>query len=483
MTEGLTATSTLMGKQIAVLATRLERNTVDALTDLHKAGATVSVIASDQIDSERDLFENRSALARLTAAGIVAKAVPAAVASGALATLGPSNAQELILVGAQAAQAECAAYVRAKSGAISITSDAEEVSRLQQQVFAAAASAAQTVRPFALSAMPRVSLVARPAETTRIEDCIFAVYDTETTGLSANQDDRLLSFSCHAVRIKPDGQIERIASLDLYVDPGTDALGRPYNIPAEARKVNGLTREQLLALGAKPLDEALPAIADFLRGLQQHGPVIMAGQNIGGFDHKFLNTMFARTDIDTGFATDQPRPVLDAPFIDTRVLAQRVLADNPPMVEREGRMRPAWSLDAFIAYFGLPPRGIHTSDEDVKLTVEVLARLIQKAATPLLADVLSPARVASDQPYKPAPRFRTRLDATDNGLAVTRDDFVGGIEDAVANGESPIVRELADLKTAQIRDALAVLASCGYVCDAAELERQRIVATTHDRET
>lgn len=102
------------------------------------------------------------------------------------------------------------------------------------------------------------------------------ILDTETTGLDANQGDRILEFA--GLEMKNRHLTGK--HLHLYIHPQRD-------VPAEAVAVHGLDLEKLESLGAKPFADVAGQIADFLRGAEL---IIHNAQ----FDVGFLNMEFAR---------------------------------------------------------------------------------------------------------------------------------------------------------------------------------------------
>ncbi|MCF7521706.1 DNA polymerase III subunit epsilon [Neisseria sp. ZJ106] len=83
------------------------------------------------------------------------------------------------------------------------------------------------------------------------------ILDTETTGLYADNGDRLVEFAgLEMINRQMTDQ-----TLHLYVHPERD-------MPEEAAKVHGLTIEVLEAKNAPPFAEVGQQIADFLRGAE-----------------------------------------------------------------------------------------------------------------------------------------------------------------------------------------------------------------------
>ncbi|MCO6520477.1 MAG: DNA polymerase III subunit epsilon [Snodgrassella sp.] len=102
------------------------------------------------------------------------------------------------------------------------------------------------------------------------------ILDTETTGLSANNGDRLIEFAgVEMIDRRLTGN-----NLHLYVNPERD-------IPDEAVAVHGITLEKLKAMNAPVFAEVAQQIADYIRGAE----LIIHNAT---FDVGFLNMEFSR---------------------------------------------------------------------------------------------------------------------------------------------------------------------------------------------
>ncbi|WP_239349409.1 DNA polymerase III subunit epsilon [Snodgrassella communis] len=102
------------------------------------------------------------------------------------------------------------------------------------------------------------------------------ILDTETTGLSANNGDRLIEFAgVEMIDRRLTGN-----NLHLYVNPERD-------IPDEAVAVHGITLDKLKAMNAPVFAEVAQQIADYIRGAE----LIIHNAT---FDVAFLNMEFNR---------------------------------------------------------------------------------------------------------------------------------------------------------------------------------------------
>nr|WP_100149940.1 DNA polymerase III subunit epsilon [Snodgrassella communis] len=107
------------------------------------------------------------------------------------------------------------------------------------------------------------------------------ILDTETTGLSANNGDRLIEFAgVEMIDRRLTGN-----NLHLYVNPERD-------IPDEAVAVHGITLEKLKAMNAPVFAEVAQQIADYIRGAE----LIIHNAS---FDEGFLDMEFSRLGMPT----------------------------------------------------------------------------------------------------------------------------------------------------------------------------------------
>lgn len=110
------------------------------------------------------------------------------------------------------------------------------------------------------------------------EGDIVVVYDTETTGLSAEKD-RILEFAAEKFIIGKDYEIKLIDNIQIYINP-------EFPIPPKSTDVHGITDE---FIADKPTEnDVFPVIYKWLNG------VSVCGHNIIAFDNRFIKAMFAR---------------------------------------------------------------------------------------------------------------------------------------------------------------------------------------------
>ncbi|MBY4892877.1 3'-5' exonuclease [Rhodobacteraceae bacterium N5(2021)] len=167
------------------------------------------------------------------------------------------------------------------------------------------------------------------------EQC-FVAFDTETTGLSV-QNDEIVQIG--AVRIL-GGRIVKGEVIDTYVDPG-----RP--IPPASTRIHGVTNENVA--GAPDIGTAGRALHDFARD------AVLVAHN-APFDIGLLRKSRSRT------GADWTHPVLD-----TVLLSAVVFGTNEEH-----------SLDALCKRLSIeiPEDKRHTALGDAQATAEVLVRLL-----------------------------------------------------------------------------------------------------------
>lgn len=172
-------------------------------------------------------------------------------------------------------------------------------------------------------------------ETPLSEQC-FVAFDTETTGLSV-QNDEIVQIG--AVRIL-GGRIVQGELIDTYVDPG-----RP--IPPASTRIHGVTDADVA--GAPDIGDAGRALHDFARD------AVLVAHN-APFDIGLLRKSRSRT------GADWTHPVLD-----TVLLSAVVFGTNEEH-----------SLDALCARLSveIPASQRHTALGDAQATAEVLVRLL-----------------------------------------------------------------------------------------------------------
>ncbi|MEM6733309.1 MAG: exonuclease domain-containing protein, partial [Myxococcota bacterium] len=235
----------------------------------------------------------------------------------------------------------------------------------------------------------RVPLTAPPKLDTPIEDVVFLVFDFETTGFVPSHDERILSLSFEARRYKRDGSYEIIDELNEYVDPGTDAFGRPFEIPKRAVEVHGLDRETLEKLGAKPVREVAPKVVAMLQRLAEEGPVVPTGQNTA-FDLRFFDFLLSRPELGAEVDGETVHYRMQPPFIDTAQVSAKIFPDSF-----------AHDLDAIMKRLGIKPRKDlprHDARADVVYTGDALGKLVERGKLAEFGELLGPDRIEINEP-------------------------------------------------------------------------------------
>ncbi len=179
----------------------------------------------------------------------------------------------------------------------------------------------------------------RPADRERpLEDVTFVVFDTETTGLRPDHNDRVISLA--GVRMR-GGAVKRTETFDALVQPGR-------SVPASSARFHGIG-DAMLA-DAPPMDVVLPAFLRFAEG------AALVGHEVW-FDLEFLAREAGRLGL-------PPLGVTHA-VLDTRLLSAVV---HGGAVEH--------TLDAAAERLGVVIEARHSALGDALATAEVFARLL-----------------------------------------------------------------------------------------------------------
>lgn len=104
------------------------------------------------------------------------------------------------------------------------------------------------------------------------------VFDTETTGFSPVKN-HIIQIAANKLRIKDDLTIEKIDSLNEYINPG-------YTLPPKIVELTGITNDFICE--QKTEDEVFDKVFSFFG----EEPIV-AGYN-GGFDERFFAAMYER---------------------------------------------------------------------------------------------------------------------------------------------------------------------------------------------
>lgn len=109
------------------------------------------------------------------------------------------------------------------------------------------------------------------------EGDIVIVYDTETTGLSADRD-RILELSAEKFRVGRDYSLNLLDSIQIYINPC-------FPIPPKVSEIHGITDS---FIADKPVEaEVFDTIYSWLNN------AIVCGHNLS-FDNRFVSAMFER---------------------------------------------------------------------------------------------------------------------------------------------------------------------------------------------
>ncbi len=203
----------------------------------------------------------------------------------------------------------------------------------------------------------QVTAQAQHLDDCRLEDLVYTVFDTETTGLNPSEGDEIIQMG--AARIV-NNRLLRQESFDQLVDPR-----RP--IPAHTIPIHGITPE--MVQGKPHIGVVLPAFHAFALD------TVLVAHN-AAFDMKFL----ALKEQATGLQFDHP-------VLDTLLLSAVV---HPQQASHR--------LEAIAERFNITVTGRHTALGDALVTAEVFLRLV-----PLLADkgihTLRQAREAAQKTF------------------------------------------------------------------------------------
>lgn len=167
----------------------------------------------------------------------------------------------------------------------------------------------------------------------------FFCYDTETTGLSATEND-IIEFSAFRIEER-DGEYKATKTFDTFINPG-------YHIPEAITKITGISDGDVR--DAPDPKTAAKMIRQFL-GERPN----LIGYNSVSFDQGFVNSLYRKT-LGTDFTPGEQLDVLT--------------------MAREKLPKPHKLIDA-ATYFGIADNvNFHSSIADAAVTFEVFKRLI-----------------------------------------------------------------------------------------------------------
>lgn len=192
-----------------------------------------------------------------------------------------------------------------------------------------------------------------------LRELTYVVFDTETTGLSPRDSDRIVSIA--GVRVRAGG---------LKAGEYFDALVNPErSIPTASTRFHGIT--DAMVAEAPPIGVVLPAFLRFAEG------GVLVGHQVW-FDLLFLEAATTRLGL--------PPVAERQPVLDTVALAQAV----------HGRLDDI-GLDAVASRLGVAVRGRHSALGDALATAEIFVRLLallDKRGIRTLGDALAVTRRA-----------------------------------------------------------------------------------------
>jgi DNA polymerase-3 subunit epsilon len=173
-------------------------------------------------------------------------------------------------------------------------------------------------------------------DARRLVDLAYTVFDTETTGLSPDEGDEIISIG--AVRVV-NGRVLRTETFERLVDPRR-------RIPAVSYAIHGISGE--MVRGQPLIEQVLPEFARFA------ADTVLVGHEVG-FDMSFI----ARKEHSAAVHFSQP-------VLDTRALSLILHPEH----ERH-------SLEAIAERLGVSVVGRHTALGDALVTAEVFVRLLE----------------------------------------------------------------------------------------------------------
>jgi len=187
----------------------------------------------------------------------------------------------------------------------------------------------------------------------------YVVFDTETTGLSPRNSDRIVSIA--GVRVRAGG-VKAGEYFDALVNP-------ERSIPTASTRFHGIT--DAMVAEAPPIGVVLPAFLRFAEG------GVLVGHQVW-FDLLFLEAATTRLGL--------PPVAERQPVLDTVALVQAV----------HGRLDDI-GLDAVASRLGIAVRGRHSALGDALATAEIFVRLLtllDKRGIRTLGDALDVTRRA-----------------------------------------------------------------------------------------
>lgn len=173
-------------------------------------------------------------------------------------------------------------------------------------------------------------------------------FDTETTGVDVGADRIVTAAVVRRVR-------GRTVTRSWLIDPGVE-------IPDAAAAIHGITTEHARAHGRSPAD-ALEEIAEALKGALVRGEPVVAYN--ASFDLSLLDVELRRHGL---------RTLPERLARDVRVVVDPLVLDRWLDTYRPGKRR----LGDLCAHYGIAPGTLHSADDDVAATLDVLAAICDR---------------------------------------------------------------------------------------------------------
>jgi DNA polymerase-3 subunit epsilon len=169
----------------------------------------------------------------------------------------------------------------------------------------------------------------------RLDEIVYTVFDTETTGLQPAAGDEIIAIG--AVRVI-NGRLLRQETFDRLIDPRR-------SVSMASQRIHGLTPDVLR--GQPTIDEVLPAFARFAED------TVLVGHNVS-FDLAFLRLKEAQAGV-----------TFTQPVLDTLLLSALIHPDHDEH-----------TMEAIAARLGVDVKGRHSALGDALLTAHLFTRML-----------------------------------------------------------------------------------------------------------
>ncbi len=180
----------------------------------------------------------------------------------------------------------------------------------------------------------------------RWRDCRLVAFDTETTGLSPFDGDRVIEFGAVELHVGAGGTVRRVVHHQWFINPE-----RP--IPRAASKISGITDDDVA--DAPTFDALAHKMSAVLKG------AVLIAHNLG-FDLNFMRVEFERAG--SFFPATRAE-------VDTLPLSQRLMPEL-----RSHR------LESVCAALGVPLDNAHRASHDAEACGRALVELAKRQGAP-----------------------------------------------------------------------------------------------------